>query len=330
MKYRKLGRTDMEVSVVCQGCWSLIGDDTWGEQDRNDSVAAIHASLDAGVNFFDTAEGYGRGESEELLARALGDRRKDVIIATKVGARTYDRETVAEHCERSLRRLDTDVIDLYQIHWPRKDMDMTEALGAMEALKRAGKVRAVGVSNFGRSFLTESLDVGRVEGNQLAYSLLWRGVEHDVQPICTTNDIGILCYSPLCQGLLTGKFRSADDVPEGRARTRLFSNDRPNARHGESGCEGAVFRALDDIREICDGIGRPMAHVALAWLLAQRAVTSVIAGARNARQAGENAAAAEVTLSDDVVRRLSEATDPVKKHTGTNADMWQSDSRMER
>ena len=330
MKYRKLGRTDMEVSVVCLGCWALIGDDTWGEQDRSDSVAAIHAALDAGINFFDTAEGYGRGESEELLGRALGPRRKDAVIATKVSAGTYDRETVAEHCERSLRRLGTDVIDLYQIHWPRKDMDMTEALGAMEALKQAGKIRAVGVSNFGRSFLSESLDVGRVETNQLAYRLLWRAVEHEVQPVCFENEIGILCYSPLCQGLLTGKFAAADDVPAGRARTRLFSSTRPNARHDEPGCEEAVFRALDDIREVCDGIGKPMGQVALAWLLAQDAVTSVVAGARNASQAAQNAAAADLDLADDVVRKLSEATDPVKQHVGTNADMWQSDSRMER
>ena len=330
MKYRKLGRTDMEVSAVCMGCWSLIGDDTWGEQAESDSVAAIHAALDAGVNFFDTAEGYGRGESEKLLGKGLGNRRKDVIIATKVSARTYDRDTVREHCERSLERLGTDHLDLYQIHWPRKQMDMAEALGAMQELKAAGKVRAVGVSNFGPSFLTESLEVERVETNQLCYSLLWRAIEQEVQPICTENDIGILCYSPLCQGLLTGKFRAADDVPEGRARTRLFSKDRPNARHGEAGCEDAVFAALAEIRRICESIGKPMAHVALAWLLAQDAVTSVIAGARNADQATQNAAAAELELCPEVLRKLSQATDAVKEHIGINADMWQSDSRMER
>jgi len=330
MRYRKLGRTDMQVSAVCMGCWSLIGDDTWGEQAESDSVAAIHAALDAGVNFFDTAEGYGRGESERLLGKVLGPRRQDVIIATKVSARSYDRDTVREHCEGSLKRLRTDVIDLYQIHWPRKDMDMTEALDAMQELKASGKIRAVGVSNFGHSFLTESLGAGRVETNQLCYSLLWRAIEHEVQPICAKNDIGILCYSPLCQGLLTGKFPSAGDVPEGRARTRLFSSDRPNARHGEAGCEDAVFAALAEIRDICESLGKPMAHVALAWLLAQDAVTSVIAGARNVAQAAQNAAAADLVLSDDVRQKLSLVTEAVKNHIGTNADMWQSDSRMER
>ena len=330
MKLRKLGRTDIEVSTVCMGCWSIVGDETWGPQDDADSLAAIETSLDAGVNFFDTAEGYGHGTSEEILGRALGRRRRDVIVATKVSAGRYDKKTVREHCEKSLERLGTDVIDLYQIHWPRKDMDMSEALGAMEALVDAGKVRVAGVSNFGRSFLTEAVETGRVETNQLCYSLLWRAIEHEVQPICASNDIGILCYSPLAQGLLTGKFASADDVPEGRARTRLFSADRPNARHEETGCEEAVFAALDRIREICEEVGQPMSRVALAWLLAQDAVTSVIAGARNAKQARENAAAGDLELADDVLTALARATEPVKQHVGLNADMWQTDTRMER
>ena len=160
--------------------------------------------------------------------------------------------------------------------------------------------------------------------------MLWRAIENEVQPICVENDIGIICYSPLCQGLLTGKFASVDDVPEGRARTRLCSKDRPNARHEEAGCEAAVFRALDEIRAICESIGEPMGKVALAWLLAQDAVTSVIAGARNAEQATQNAQAAEVDLTEDVIEKLAQATEPVKRHIGTNADMWQTDSRMER
>jgi len=330
MKYRKLGCSDLEVSTVCMGCWSIIGDNTWGEQDEADSIAAIEAALDAGVTFFDTAEGYGRGQSEELLGRVLGDRRKDVMIASKVGARTYDVDTVREHCEQSLKRLGTDVIDLYQIHWPRKDMDTGDALAAMQALVDAGKVRAIGVSNFGRSFLTEATAIGGVASNQLCYSLLFRAIEHEVQPICASNEISIICYSPLSQGLLTGKFATADEVPEGRARTRLFSKDRPQSRHDEPGCEDAVFEALDKVRAICDDIGQPMGRVALAWLLAQDAVTSVIAGARNAKQARQNAEAGDLELTDDVVRALAAATEPVKEYVGINADMWQTTTRMER
>jgi len=330
MKYRKLGTTEIEVSTVCLGCWSLIGDDTWGDQAESDSVAAIHSALDAGVNFFDTAEGYGRGESERLLGKVLSDRRKDVIIATKVSRRNLAPDALKDACEGSLRRLGTDVIDLYQVHWPRPDVPLAETLGAMEELKAAGKVRAIGVSNFGKSYLTELLEVGHVESNQLCYSLLWRAIEHEVQPICVESGIGMLCYSPLAQGLLTGKFASADDVPETRARTRLFSKSRPHARHDAPGCEDAVFAAIAELRSVCESIGKPMGQLALAWLLAQEGVTSVIVGARNPQQAAQNAGAAEVELCAEALRQLSRATEPVKQHIGVNADMWQSDSRMER
>lgn len=330
MKFRRLGNTDMEVSQVCLGCWALIGGFNWGPQDESDSIAAIHASLDAGVNFLDTAEGYGRGASEDLLGRALGSRRKDVIIATKVSAGVYDPQTVREHCERSLKHLRTDYIDLYQIHWPRKAMDMAEALAAMADLKAEGKIRAVGVSNFGRSFLADALEIGHVESNQVAYGLLWRAIEHEVQPLCVENDVSILCYSPLFQGLLTGKFASVEDVPVDRRRTRIFSSRHPEAGHGEKGCEEETFAALDDVRRICKSLAKPMGNVAIAWLLARDGVASVIVGARNAAQAAQNAAAGDIDLTDDVVQKLTTATEAVKKHVGLNADMWNHVSRMER
>jgi len=330
MEYRKLGRTDIEVSTVCLGCWALIGDETWGPQDRRQSTEAIHAALDAGVNLFDTAPGYGHGESEELLGSALAGVRKDVLLATKVSGSQVAAEKLTRSCETSLRLLKTDVIDLLQVHWPNPAVPVAETLGALQRLQEAGKVRAVGVSNFGAGYLQELLAVGRAETNQLCYSLLWRAIEHEVQPLCVENDIGILCYSPLCQGLLTGKFASADDVPSGRARTRLFSKDRPEARHHENGCEAEVFRALAAVRHVAAEARQPMGHVALAWLLAQPGVTSVIAGARNAEQARDNARAADVRLTADAIAELSHATKGIKQAIGPNADMWQSDSRMER
>ena len=332
MKYRKLGRTDIDVSVVCHGCWSIVTDDaTWGPQDPADSIAAIRASLDAGVNFFDTAEGYGRGESEEILAKALGPRRKDVVIASKVhlGPPPHA-EQIRSACDASLKRLGTDCIDLYQIHWPRPHMDIAEVLATLEELKAAGKIRAAGVSNFGTSYLGDLLAAGCVESNQLCYSLLWRPIEHAVQPMCAANGMSILCYSPLTQGLLTGKFASADDVPEGRARTRLFSKDRPQSQHAESGCEEKTFAAIAEIRRVCESAGVGMAEAALAWLLSQQAVTSVIAGARNARQARQNARAGDLALPPEMLKALTAATEPVNAYAGTNADFWQSESRMER
>ena len=181
MKYKTLGQTDIEVSVICQGCWSIVTHDTtWGPQDIRDSIEAVQASLDAGVNFFDTAEGYGGGESEQILGKALGTHRKDVVIASKVSVRHLEPATLKQHCETSLQNLGSDYIDLYQLHWPSAEVPLADTLGAMAELQQAGKVRAVGVSNFGVSYLSELLQIGRVESNQLACSLLWRPIECEV------------------------------------------------------------------------------------------------------------------------------------------------------
>lgn len=169
---------------------------------------------------------------------------------------------------------------------------------------------------------------GGVEANQLPYSLLWRAIEYEIQQKCVDEGIGILCYSTLAQGLLTGKFSAPGEVPEGRARIRLFSSDRPQARHGEPGCEGAVFAAIEKIRTLCDEIDRPMANVALAWLLQQPGVTSVIAGARRPEQIQQTAQAVDLELSPGMLDRLARATDEVKSAVGPNPDMWQTKSRF--
>ncbi|MFB3893832.1 MAG: aldo/keto reductase [Phycisphaerae bacterium] len=336
MEYRKLGKTDISVSAVCMGGWAIVTEDfNWGSQDVADSIAAVHASLDAGVNFFDTAEAYGAGESEEILARALDKRRKDVIIASKVGADNLSEDKLRASCDASLRRLKTDYIDLYQIHWPSPKIPIADTLAVLARLQKAGKIRAVGVSNFGPEYLVELVEAARAAGvviasNQLPYSLLWRPIEVEIQPLCTEHGIGILCYSPLCQGILTGKFATADEVPATRARMRLFAKSRPHTRHGEAGAERQTFDAVAELRKVCKAAGVPMGRAALAWLLAQNAVVSVIAGARNAAQAKENASAAELKLPADVLAKLSAATEKVKAAMGQNADPWQHESRMVR
>ena len=327
MKYRKLGKTDIQVSVVAMGCWAIVGDETWGPQDETDSIATIQAALNLGINFFDTAEGYGNGYSEQLLAKAIDGHRHEVIIASKVASGHLANKEVIKACERSLKRLKSEYIDLYQIHWPgARIIPLDETLGALQELKQQGKIRAIGVSNFGIQDLIHLLAIGRCEANQLPYSLLWRAIEYDISQICVDNAIGILCYSPLAQGLLTGKFKSADEVPEGRARTRLFSSDRPQVRHGEAGCEQETFSAIDRIRDICDQIHEPMAKVALSWLLYRSGVTSVLAGARTPEQVKQNARAAELELPEDIVRSLSRVTEEVKVKMGRNPDMWQAAS----
>lgn len=328
MEYRKLHGTDITVSTVAMGCWAIVGDATWGAQDEATSLATIHAALEAGVNFFDTAEAYGNGYSESLLGKALAGRRHDAVIASKVSGDHLAPRDVREACERSLQRLKSDYLDLYQIHWPNRAIPIAETMGALDDLRTEGKVRAAGVCNFGPRDLDDLPAAGGCATNQLPYSLLWRAIEFEIRQKCVDKHIGILCYSPLVQGLLTGKFASADDVPEGRARTRHFSNRRPQTRHTEAGCERETFEALDQIRRISDRIDAPMGRVAIAWLLHQPGVTSVLAGARTPAQIHDNAQAASVELQQDIVDELTAATEEVKQKLGANPDMWSTESRF--
>ena len=244
MEYRQLGQTGLNVSVVALGCWALAGDNTWGHQEVSESIATVHAALDCGVTFFDTAEVYGDGRSEELLGQALEGRRQDAVIASKFHSGRTAPEDIAEACEASLKRLRTDVIDYYQVHWPNRSVPLADVIEATLRLKESGKIRALGVCNFSRADLEACGADAALHANQLPYSLLWRAVEFDLMAACRERNMGILPYSPLQQGLLTGKFACADEVPEGRARTRHFSGDRPQTRHGEAGCEAETFAAI--------------------------------------------------------------------------------------
>lgn len=280
------------------------------------------------MNFFDTAEGYGAGDSEALLGRGLRGIRERAIIATKASPTHHEPAKLRAACEESLRLLGTDYLDLYQLHWPSREVPFADTWGAMEELIAEGKVRAAGVSNWGPRDLDELLRSGRPASNQVSYSLLFRAIEYEILPRCREEQIAILCYMPLMQGLLAGKFASADEVPPGRARSRHFSGDRPQARHGEPGFEEETFAAVRAIREIADGLGAPMAQVAIAWDLAQPGVGSVITGIRNPEQARANAAAADFELPPDALEALTRVTEPLKCLLGPNADMWQSDSRI--
>jgi aryl-alcohol dehydrogenase-like predicted oxidoreductase len=329
MKYRTLGKTGLKVSAIAMGCWAIAGDANWGEQDERDSIDTIHAAIDAGIDFFDTAEAYGDGYSEILLGKVLKGRREEVVIATKVSRQNLAAEDVEKACERSLKRLQTDYIDLYQIHYPSREIPLEESWAALEKLRAQGKIRHLGVSNFGVKDLDSLLLLDHCETNQLPYSLLWRAIEYAIKDKCIQKGIGILCYSPLAQGLLTGKFDSPEAVSEGRARTRHFSKSRPHTRHSEDGCETETFEAISEIRNICDELGQPMSVVALSWLLAQEGVTAVLAGARRPHQIEENVKAASTDLLPDVLSSLSAATAQVKEKLGSNPDVYQTDSRIQ-
>ena len=329
MQYRKLGQTDIDVSTVCFGCWGIVGGFNWGPQDEQDSVTALRTAFEKGVTFYDTAEAYGNGESEKLLARGLGHMREKIIIATKVSPNHFSELEMRTACERSLQNLQTDYIDLYQLHWPNHDIPVAESLSILEQLKDEGKIRAYGISNFGVGNLGDVVATGRkVSSNQLSYSLLFRAIEAQILPLCRENQISVLTYSSLMQGLLSGKYASADDVQPDRARTRHYASTRPHARHGEPGAEAETFGTVAAVRKIAVEISQPMADVALAWLIAQPGVTSVIAGARNAAQASGIAGAADLMLSKDVIAQLNQASEALKQKLGPNPDMWQGQSRM--
>ncbi len=330
MQYRKLGRTDHDISTVGIGFWAVADPELWGAQDDQDAIDAVHAALDAGINFFDTAEGYGDGYSEELLARALGDRRHEAFIATKAAARNLAPDDLVAACEASLRRLNTDRIDLYQLHWPSREVPLADTLGTLERLKEQGKIRVAGVSNFGvgdLGDLGDLLALGRVESNQLPYNLLFRAIEFEVLPLCEEHEIGVVAYSPLLHGMLTGKFATLDDIPDERARTRHFAPTRPLTRHTEDGAEAELAAALDAVREIATARGLSMTLLALAWAIHQPGVTSVIAGARSPQQAVQNARAADIMLDGETIVALNRATDALKAKLGANPDMWESGAR---
>lgn len=329
MKYRTLAGTDIEVSAVAFGCWAIAGGFNWGHQEESDSIEALRSAYDAGFTLFDTAEGYGDGHSEKLLSKALSDVRDTIVIATKVSPSNFAPDSLRKACERSLRNLETDRIDLYQLHWPNRDIPFEETLGILEELKKEGKVREYGVSNFGTHDLGQCLETEyHVCTNQIAYSLLFRAIEYEILPLCVKEDISVLCYSSLMQGLLTGKFIGPDEVPENRSRTRHFACSRPNARHSEQGAEAETFSAIKEIRQIADELGEPMADVSLAWLVGQEGVASVIVGARNADQAQRNARSGDLILPQEVLDRLSIVTDELKQKLGPSPDLWQSESRI--
>jgi aryl-alcohol dehydrogenase-like predicted oxidoreductase len=197
----------------------------------------------------------------------------------------------------------------------------------MQSLRDAGKIRYLAVSNFGPRDMEDQLRIGLPVSNQLPFNLVMRAIEYEILPQCTEHEIGVLCYSPLQHGLLTGKFRTPDDMPEGRARSRHFSCTRPLTRHGEPGCEQQTFAAIDRLCEISAGLGRTPSDVAIAWLLAQPGVSSVLVGVRSPGQARANAATADLQLDEATLAALNEAGEPVKQALGRNPDMWEGEQK---
>ena len=222
MEYTLIGKNDLKISKFALGTWPFAGGELWGNQDDNDSISAVHECYENGINFFDTAPGYGDGRSEEVLGKAIKNIRNSVVIGTKIPPADLGKNNLINSVENSLKRLNTDYIDLMQIHWPNHDIPIDETAQEIQSLIDSGKINEIGVSNFGILDMTEVLNNLNIVTNQLPYNAFWRAIEDDIKPFCIENNIGIICYSTLAQGLLTGRYKDVSEVPEGVSRSRLF------------------------------------------------------------------------------------------------------------
>ena len=317
MEKRSLGTSGIKITAILMGTWQA-GKAQWVGIEDAETIKAIRAAFDAGITTIDTAEVYGKGHSEQIVAQALSDVRSQVEYATKVFANHLKYDSVIEACEGSLKNLNTDYIDLYQIHWPSgafnsEIVPIEETMSALNELKQQGKIRAIGVSNFSRTQLEEASQYGRIDSLQPPYSLFWRYVEKDAMSYCIENNISILAYSPLAQGLLTGKFeRGHKFAPEdNRSKNKLFQGE--NYERAQ--------QALDKLRPIADRHQVSLANLALAWLIAQPQ-TNAIVKARNAEQAAANALAADLQLSPDELKEIDGIGRIVTDRLDDNPVMW--------
>jgi aryl-alcohol dehydrogenase-like predicted oxidoreductase len=317
METRQLGTSEVRITPILMGTWQA-GKAMWVGIEDAETIKAIREGFEAGIATVDTAEVYGNGHSEQIVAQALSEVRDKATYASKVFANHLKYDQVIEACEGSLKNLKTDYIDLYQIHWPSGSFNsevvpIEETMSALNQLKEQGKIRAIGVSNFSRAQIEEASQYGRIDSLQPAYSLFWRQVEKDTMPYCVENNISILAYSSLAQGLLTGKFERGHKFEEGdnRAKNKLFQGE--NYEQAQ--------QALDKLRPIAERHQCTLAQLSLAWLIAQPQ-TNAIAGARNTEQAVANAKAADVKLSGDELKEIDAIGRLVTNHLDDNPVMW--------
>jgi len=313
MKVRKLGYSYLHLTTIGLGTWAMGGGDWkfgWGDQDDQASINAIHQALDAGINWIDTAAIYGHGHAERVVGRAIKGRRDDIIIATKCGrvwegdsreiGKCLRRDSIRREIDASLERLDIDHIDLYQIHWPEPDEEIEEGWAAVSELIDEGKIRYAGVSNFSIEQLKRIQPIHPVTSLQPPYSMLRRDIESELLPFCDANSIGVIAYSPMQAGLLTGKF-----TPERVAQ--LPDNDwRKSNPYFTQPQLDQHLATVESLKPISEELGVTLSQLALAWILRRPEMTAAIAGARRPDQITETVKAGEIELSSDVIERLDQ------------------------
>jgi myo-inositol catabolism protein IolS len=336
---RRCGSSDLHLPILGVGCWAFGGGDYWGPQSQSEVDAVVRHAVEHGCNFFDTAEAYNAGASETSLGAALrGLPRDQVIVGTKISPSHTAPADVVKHCEASLRRLQTDYLDLYMVHWPitvhsiqhfagdpRTLPSVPAAFAALQGLQRAGKIRFIGVSNFGRRQLTEVLATGvAIAVNELPYSLLMRAIEYDILPFCRAQGIGVLGYMALLQGALSDRYARLADLPEWRRRTRHFDRrSTPLSRHGTAGCEVETEAAIAAIRGVARRVGLPTADLALKWACAGDGITSSLCGARDVASLRANLKAAAEPLAPAIRAELDAVSAPLQAALGPSFDYYE-------
>lgn len=306
MPQTRIEPVDKDHSVMGLGTWSYGGE--WGPQQDADSAEALRLALDLGITHIDTAEAYGRGHSEELIGRAIQGRRDELFLATKGFPCWGDlsKACYAEKIDESLRRLGTDFIDLYYIHWPMTDRDMRPPMEAIVEAKRAGKVGAVGVSNFTVEEMEQVGEVGKIDAHQFCYNLYWREPEREILPYCREHGIAAVTWSTIAEGILTGKFPRDVSFPEGDHRRNgvLFSEDVwPH-----------VYEGTEKIKKLADDAGVPITHLAMQWVARRDGVANILVGCRNADQVRRNVEALSTNVPDEVFERMTAIGDEVWSH----------------
>lgn len=318
METRQLGTSGIAITPIIMGTWQA-GKRMWVGIEDSETIKSIRAAFEAGITTIDTAEVYGEGHSEQIVAQALSDVRDRAVYATKVFANHLKYDQVIEACDRSLKNLNTDYIDLYQIHWPSGNWNsevvpIEETMSALNKLKEQGKIRAIGVSNFDSAQIEEAAKYGRIDSLQPPYSLFWRWVEKETMPYCVENNITIIAYSSLAQGILTGKFGADHKFEEGdhRAKSKLFKPEN----------YARVQLALNQLRPIAERHQVSLGNLSLAWLIAQPQ-TNAIVGARHVEQSVENAKAAEIRLSVEELKEIDKIGRTVTDYLDENPVMWE-------
>ncbi|MDN5311345.1 MAG: hypothetical protein PWQ68_318 [Thermoanaerobacteraceae bacterium] len=326
MLKRRIGTTELEASVIGYGCWVISGSDFWTGTGDESSIKAVQTAYDMGINFFDVAPVYGFGHAEELLGKALKGKRGKVIIASKCGlvwddqkriTNLLSKRSILKEIDDSLRRLGTDYIDIYQMHWPDYNTPIEETMDALNQIKKEGKIRYIGASNFPVKLLNEARKYGEIVSHQCLYNMIDRNAdfyhniplyyrtEEEIIPDCKENKTAFIPYSPLCQGLLTGTFKPGENFDEKDVR-----NANPELK-GEKLARN--LQIVEELKKVAERIGKPLSQIALNWLIKNETVTTIIAGATKTAHIKDNVESAAWELDDETYKEINTILDKYQK-----------------